>query len=579
MEARRRDADREKKNGGDLSHSLLLPALPGDVIQNNAWAEFSSLELERKFRDESFENARLPVRVYFFVMALFFLYKILAPKTTLAPGFVSSPGFFCWFDTSGSESGNSSCVHCPGHNNMVNVVPFAMLLLATCLTFVKQLPCTTWYSIVLGILTISSGSNSLSSMALTCNEVQGSELGFMKFLLLTEINVCVHVFMLHLPLHWIASCCMAMVASCAVALFPFLGMGEIARGAQIITEQFERPMCLFVVLVSMVFAIRVQMSNERLQRAFFWHKSQHKVILRNKSQHKLVLTEDLQSRAGGGGGGEGQHKQVLTEHLQSRASKAEVEEAETTPEEEEEEEEAGVVVFNVDSDEEFFDLEWKEYWDEVPSITEHQLLTESNSTVYRKTRLVYAFKSSDAFSFVKKEWNNYVDEKEEGAWLIVNLPPRQKEDEESGEDGGCSFSLADMYGIEQEEFMANYEVDKLSTHQYRKREPVRAARAARRFKMHDNGKAKGKIVEVGDFVVQKVAETPSTSDTYVISSEEFMKLYLVDDHTFTAMKVTIVVPCTHTLYSYPILILYTHTLYSYTVLIHCTHTLYEGAAG
>jgi hypothetical protein len=153
-------------------------------------------------------------------------------------------------------------------------------------------------------------------------------------------------------------------------------------------------------------------------------------------------------------------------------------------------------------DVELFEEEWESYWGGVPTIDAQQVLDEWNSAVYRKTRLVYAFKSSDAFSFVKKDWGNYVDKKDEGSWLIVNLPPGGSG---SVKEGQLPDQLADMYGIEHKEFAANYEVDsgQGNAHQYGKKEPVRAARAACTFTLQPDKNGKEKVVHAGDFLVQK----------------------------------------------------------------------------
>ena len=150
--------------------------------------------------------------------------------------------------------------------------------------------------------------------------------------------------------------------------------------------------------------------------------------------------------------------------------------------------------FEWNRDVELFEEEWESYWQGVPAVTEHTLLDEFNSAVYRKTRLVYAFKSSDSFSFVKKDWGNYEDKKGDGSWLIVNLPPQQM---------ARADLLADCYGIEPGEFSQNYEVAaEAGGHQYRKREPVRAARAARPFQIIDK-KGNTLLLQEGDFLVQK----------------------------------------------------------------------------
>jgi hypothetical protein len=193
--------------------------------------------------------------------------------------------------------------------------------------------------------------------------------------------------------------------------------------------------------------------------------------------------------------------------------------------------------FEWNRDCELFEEEWESYWGGVPIISEHQILDEFNSAVYRKTRLVYAFKSGDDFSFTKKDWGNYVDKKDGGSWVIVNLPP----------GGSQADQLADIYGIEHKEFTANYEIDAGggNSHQYAKKEPVRAARAASSFMLKSTDKSgNSKMVNAGDFLVQKIKtsdndDVPSLADAYIINSQEFKDLYLVHEEDPAARRVGI----------------------------------------
>jgi hypothetical protein len=253
-------------------------------MKHNVWSEFHSSSLEREFQDDCCSQGRTPFRIYLTISALFFIYETVTELK--APQY----GIFCKYQ----PDGHHLAAYCPPGQGPLYMTCALVAFLLLPFTYSSLYP-KLWCPSVLGAQCLFCAVNAHSVIIDSTSEIVGleDEMATIKFLLLNSLIASTHLFMLRLPLRWIALCCACMFVSGAAVITPLM----LTKGLDSYRYRHHMEPVAIISMVALALGFVAQKTNDRRSRLLFWHKAQLQLELHVEQERRKRKQAEVKATA------------------------------------------------------------------------------------------------------------------------------------------------------------------------------------------------------------------------------------------------------------------------------------------